>query len=185
MAPSEWTRSVGAVRDIPVAPYCAPSTSSTRRITYLPPIPLSPFLLVLSLSYFKQTLWLCGQLWPYVGMGSLGTDLHRDCNAMGDSAKSSPRVPSTCAQNAILSLVIIHIIPSCQIHVAIDNPLLVLSVSCLTSSSYPWNYLRAAYDVTHAENLHSNGYLCFSHLYKFRDGIQVTRVFRYCCERQC
>jgi len=185
MAPSEWTRPVGAVRDIPVAPYCAPRATSTRRIAYLPPIPLWPFLLVPSLSYFKRTLWHCGQLCPYVGMGSLGMHLHRDCNAMGDSAKTSPRVPSTCAQNAILSLVIIHIIRSRQIHVAIDNPSLVPSVSCLTSSSYPWNYVRAADDVTHAENLQSNGYLCFSHLYKFRDGIQVTRVFRYCCERQC
>jgi len=45
-----------------------------------------------------------GQLCPYVRMGSLGTRLHQDCNAMGDTAKTSPRVPSTCAQNAILSL---------------------------------------------------------------------------------
>jgi len=41
-------------------------------------------------------------------MGSLGTRLHWDCNAMGDAAKISPRVPSTCAQNAILSLLIIQ-----------------------------------------------------------------------------
>jgi len=148
-------------------------------------------------------------------MGSLGTRLHRDCNAMGDAAKISPRVPSTCAQNAILSLLIIwdckamgdaakisprvpstcaqhailsfliiHIIPSRQIYVAIDNPLLVPSVSCLGTSSYVWNYVHAADDVSHAENLQSNGCLCFSHVYKFRDGIQVTRVFRYCGERR-
>jgi hypothetical protein len=147
-------------------------------------------------------------------MGSLGTRLHRDCNAvgdaakisprvpstcaqnailslliirdckaMGDAAKISPRVPSTCAQNAILSLLIIHIIPSRQIYVAIDNPSLVPSVSCLSTSSYLWNYVRAADDVSHAENLQSNGCRCFSHLYKFRDRIQVTRVFRYCGER--
>jgi len=125
-----------------------------------------------------------GQLWPYVGMGSVGTHLHRDCNAMGDAAKPSPRVPSTCAQNAILFLLIIHIIPSRQIYVAIDNPSLVPSVTCHTTSSYLWNYLRASDDVSHAENLQSNCCRCFSHLYKFRDGIQVTRVFRYCGERQ-
>jgi len=96
----------------------------------------------------------------------------------------SPRVPSTCAQNAILSLLIIHIIPSCQIYVAIENPLLVPSISCLTTSSYLWNYVRAADNVSNAENLESNGCRCVSHLYKFRDRIQVTRVFRYCGERQ-
>jgi len=117
-------------------------------------------------------------------MGSLGTRLHRDCNAMGDAAKTTPPVPSTCTQNAILSLLIIHIIPSRQIYVAIYNPSLVPSVSCLTTSSYLWNYVRAADDVSHAENLQSNGCRCFSHLYKFRDRIQVTRVFRYCGERQ-
>jgi len=138
-------------------------------------------------------------------MGSLGTRLHRDSNVMGDAAKISPRVPSTCAQNAILtllivryckamsdaakispripstcaqiatlSLLIIHIIPSRQIYVAIDNPLLVPSVSCLTTSSYLWNHVRAAYDVSHAENFQSNSCRCFFHLYKFRDGIQFT-----------
>jgi len=138
-------------------------------------------------------------------MGSLGTRLNRDCNAMGDAAKISPhvpstcaqnailsllilpdckamgdaakfspRVPSTCAQNAILSLLIIHIIPSHQIYVAIDNPSLIPSVSCLSTSSYLWNYVRAADDVSHAENLQSNGCQCYSHLYTFQDGIQVT-----------
>jgi hypothetical protein len=147
-------------------------------------------------------------------MGSFGTRLHRDCNAMGnaakisprvpstcaqnailslliirdckvmgDAAKISPRVPSTCAQNAILSLLIIHIIPTRQIYVAIDNPSLVSSVSCLSTSSYLWIYARAADDVSHANNLQNNGCLCFCHLYKFRDRIQVTRVFRYCGER--
>jgi hypothetical protein len=121
-------------------------------------------------------------------MGSLGTRLNQDCNAMGDAAKMSPRVPSTwaqnailylliirdckamgdaakispcvpstCAQNAILSLLIIHIIPSHQMYVAINNPLLVPSVSWLSTSSYLWNYVRAADYVSHAENLQSNG----------------------------
>jgi len=95
MAPSEWTRSVRAVRDTPVADYSAPGVNTTRRVAYRPPIAVSPFLLALSVSYFKQTLWRCGQLWPYVEMGSLGTRLHRECNEMGDAAKISPRVAST------------------------------------------------------------------------------------------
>jgi len=86
---------------------------------------------------------------------------------MGDIAKISLRVPSTCAQNAIRPLIIILIIPSRQIYVAIDNSLLVPSVSRLTSSSYLWNYVCAANDVSHAETLQSNGCHCFSHLYKF------------------
>ena len=55
-------------------------------------------------------------------MGTLGTVLHRYCNEMRDVAKICPCVPSTCIQNAILSLLIIHIIPSRLIYVAIDNP---------------------------------------------------------------
>jgi hypothetical protein len=74
---------------------------------------------------------------------------HRDCNAMGDAANISPGVPSTCAQNAFLSLLVIHIIPSHRIYVAIDNPSLVPSVSCLTTSSYLWNSVRAANNISH------------------------------------
>jgi hypothetical protein len=148
-------------------------------------------------------------------MGSLGTHLHRDCNAigdaaiitprisstcaqnailsvliirdckaMGDAAKISPRIPSTCAGNAILPLLIIHISPSRQIYVAIDNPSLVMSVSFCNIISYLWNYVCAADDISHAENLQNNGCWCFSHMYIFRDGIQVSRVFRYCGECQ-
>jgi hypothetical protein len=85
-------------------------------------------------------------------MGSVRTRMHLDCNAIGDVAKISPRVPSTCAQNAILSLLIIHIILSRQIYVAIDNPSLVQSVSCLIRS-YLWNSVRAADNVSRAEDL--------------------------------
>jgi len=95
VALSKWKRSVRAVRETPVADYSAPSFKTTHRNTYHPPIAISLFLLGLSVSYFKQTLWHCGQLWPYVGMGSFGTRLHQDCNAMCDTAKISPRVPST------------------------------------------------------------------------------------------
>jgi hypothetical protein len=80
-----------------------------------------------------------GQLWPYIGMDSLGKCLHRDCNVMGRTAKTSPRVPSTCVQNAILSLLNIHITPSRQIKAAIDNLSLIPSISWLTTSSYLWN----------------------------------------------
>jgi len=184
MAPSEWTRIVRAVRDTPVGENSAPSDNSTRCVPFRPLIAASLCLLILSVPYFKRSLWRCGQLWPYVGMGSLGTCLSRDWNAMGDAAKISPRVPATCAQNAILSLLIIHIIPSHQINVAIENPSLVLSVSCLTTSSYLWNDAGAADNISHAENLHSNGCLCLSHMYKFRDKIQLTQVFMYCGERQ-
>jgi hypothetical protein len=103
---------------------------------------------------------------------------------MGDAVNNSPCVPSTCAQNAILSLLIIQIIPSRHSYVAIENPLFVPSVSCLTTSSYLWNDVCAADNISHTENLQSKGCRCFSHLYTFRDGIQVTRVVRYCGERQ-
>jgi hypothetical protein len=103
---------------------------------------------------------------------------------MGDAAQTSPSVPSPSAQHAIRSLLIIHIIPSRQIYMAIDNPSLVPSVTCLTTSRYLWNYMRTVDNVSHAENLQSNCCRCFSHLYKFRDGIQVTQVFRYCFEPQ-
>jgi len=73
MALSEWTNSVRAARDTPVANYSAPGVNSTRRVPYRPLIAVPPFLLILSVSYFKRSLWRCGQLWPYVRMGSLGT----------------------------------------------------------------------------------------------------------------
>jgi hypothetical protein len=62
MAPAEWTRSVIAVRDTPVADYSAPGLNTTRHVAYRPPIAVSPVLLALSVSYFKQTLWRWGQL---------------------------------------------------------------------------------------------------------------------------
>jgi hypothetical protein len=44
--------------------------------------------------------------------------------------------------------------------------------------------MRAADDVSNVENLQSNCCWCIPHLDKFRDRIQVTRVFRYYGERQ-
>jgi hypothetical protein len=107
-----------------------------------------------------------------------------DWNLMGDAGNVSPRVPSTCAQHAIVSLLIIHIIPSRQIYVAINNPSFITSVSCLATSSYLRNDVSTAKNTSHAEDLQSNGCQRFSHLYKFRDGMKVTRVIRYCGERQ-
>jgi hypothetical protein len=117
-------------------------------------------------------------------MDSLGTRNHLDCIAISGVAKISPCVPSTSLQKAILSFLIIHIIQSRQIYVAIDNPSLVLPVSNLATSSYLWNHVSAADDVSHAEYLQSNGCQCILHLYKVWDWIQVTRIFRYCSERQ-
>ena len=48
---------VRAVRDTPVAAYSAPGINTTRRVAYRPPIAVSPFVLALSVSYFKRTLW--------------------------------------------------------------------------------------------------------------------------------
>jgi len=45
MAPSEWTRSVRAVRGTPVADYSTPGVNATRRVAYCPPNAVSPFLL--------------------------------------------------------------------------------------------------------------------------------------------
>jgi hypothetical protein len=75
----------------------------------------------------------------------------RDCKAMGDAGNISPRVPSTCTRNRILSLLIIHNIPGWQTYVGIDNPSFVPSVSCLTPSSYLWNDVQAADNISHAE----------------------------------
>jgi len=101
IARSEWTRCIRAVRDSPVGEYSTAGIDNTRRVACRPAITVSPFLLALLVSYCKQRLYRCGQLWPYVGMGSLGTRLHWDCNGMGDAAKISPRVPSTCSSRRI------------------------------------------------------------------------------------
>jgi len=159
MAPSEWTYSVRAVSDTPEADYSAPGSNSTLHVPCRLLIAVSPFLLLQSVFNYEQSLWSCGQRWPYIGMGLLCKCLHWDCNGMGDPAKISSRVCSSCVQNAILSLLIIHIIPSCQICVAIDNASLILSVFCHTTSSYLWNYLSAAENVSHAENLLAGAFL--------------------------
>jgi len=167
-----------------------PWSQTTPHQVSIPPVAWHNALQLL----FHRFLWLC--LSPIVNEHS-GVGANCDhmsewvhwvhvCTyiAMGDAAKIPPRVPSTCVQNEILSLLCIHVIPNRQIYVAMDNPSLVQSVSCLNTSSYLWNYMRAADNVSHAGNLQSNRCRCLSHLYKFRDRIQVTRVFRYCGELQ-
>jgi hypothetical protein len=60
LAVSDWTRSVRAVRETPVANYSAPGVNTTGCVAYRPAIAVSQFLLALSVSYFKHTLWRCG-----------------------------------------------------------------------------------------------------------------------------
>jgi hypothetical protein len=86
-------------------------------------------------------------------MGSLDTALHRDGNGMGDGAKISPHIPTTGAQNAILSSLNIRIIPSRLVSVAIANQSLIPSVSSHTTTCYLANYVYAADDVAHIESL--------------------------------
>jgi hypothetical protein len=64
LAGSEWTRSVWAGRDTTLADCSAPSVTTRHQVARCPSIAVSPFLLALSVSYFKQTLWRGGQLWP-------------------------------------------------------------------------------------------------------------------------
>jgi len=145
-------KGIRTVRDTPVAGYSKPGINTTHRAAYCPPIAISQFLLVPSVTRFEWSCWRCGQLWAFLGMGLLGARLHRDCNAIGDATKISPRDPSTCAHNPILSLLIAQVIPSRQIYVVIDNPSLMPSTSCLATSLYLWNHVRADYNVSHSEN---------------------------------
>jgi hypothetical protein len=100
--------------------------------------------------------------------------LHQNWNGKGYHAKISPRIPSSGAQNIILSIVIIIIIPCHQIYVAIENPLLIPSGSCFETSSYHWNSGRTADNVSHTQNLQTNRWCCFAHLDNIQDRIQVT-----------
>jgi hypothetical protein len=57
MAPSEWMRSVRAVRVIPVAAYSVPGVNTTHRVANRPLITDPPFLLALWVYYFARTVW--------------------------------------------------------------------------------------------------------------------------------
>jgi hypothetical protein len=93
--------------------------------------------------------------------------------------KISPCVPFPCAETALFAVLITHIIPRCQIYVAIDNSSLFPSLCWLTTSRYLCNCMGVADNVSHTENLQTDGCWCFSHWYKLRDGIHLTRVSRY------
>jgi len=70
MAPSEWTRSVSTVRDTVVIDDSVPGVNTMRGVVHLPPIVVSLSLRILSIFYFKRSLWRCSQLsQQYVGMG--------------------------------------------------------------------------------------------------------------------
>jgi len=181
---SECMCSVTVVSDTRVAGYYAPGVETMHHVAYLPLIAVSLFLHTLLVSYVKLTLQYCGKLSPSIGMGWLGTRLHRNCNVMGEAAKISLHIHSTCVQSAILSLLIRQIIPSGQRYTTVNNPLLVLSVSRLSTNSYLSFYVCAADNVSNREILHSNGCWCFSQLYKFQDRIQITWIFRNCGELQ-
>jgi len=66
--------------------------------------------------------------------------------------------------------------------VAIYNPSVIPSISCLTPSYYLWNFVHVANNVSHTENLQSNGCQYISLLFKIQDRIQVTRVAMFCRE---
>jgi hypothetical protein len=108
MVPLEWTCCVRTVRDTAGADYSVPGVDSMHRVSYRRPITVLPFLLVLLVFYLKQSLRCCGQLRPYVGMGSLGPRLNRNCNAMGDTAKISPCMSSTGVQKTLPSSLILR-----------------------------------------------------------------------------
>jgi hypothetical protein len=166
------------------------SETSPSRLTHRPASIPCVMLNIALPSQFHRFFSLCrcpmlnehssveAQLRPYLWLRSLGTDLHRDCNAMDNAVRHCPCVLTTCTQNAILPLLIIHIIQNCQVYVAIHNPSLVPSSYRLTTSSYLWNYVRAADNISHAENLQTNCCRCFSHLDKSQDQIQVVWILR-------
>jgi hypothetical protein len=164
MVPVERNHPINAVRNTLVGAHSAPGVNTMRHVAYPLPITVSPFPHILQVFDSNQSLWRCGKLWPHIRMGLLGTQLHCNWNAMGDAAKISPRIPFIWAPNPILFLLTIPIIASHQINVTVDNPSILLSVSCLTTSSCLWNYVCVDDNVSHGENLASNGCRYFSHL---------------------
>jgi hypothetical protein len=60
-------------------------------------------------------------------MGSMSLRWHRVFNLMGNAVKIPAHFASSFTEGAIHSLLTTHIIPSFQLNMAIDNPLLSLS----------------------------------------------------------
>jgi hypothetical protein len=180
----EWTHSDSAIKDTPAATYDTPGIHTRCHVEYCPPIALSPILLPLLVSCFESTLWSGGQVELYIVMGSFCTRFHCDSNVMGDAVKISPRIPSTCTQSLILSLLIVHIDPIHQIYVVDNNSSLARFSSSLTTSQYRWTDVPTAGSISHAEYFLSHGYLCIFLFYKFQDGIHVTLVLRLVGDRK-
>jgi hypothetical protein len=116
-------------------------------------------------------------------MRLLGTRLHLGRHAIGDAVRISHCIPSSCTQNALLWLRIIHIIPSCQVNVAIDSLLLIPSVPGPVTSCYILMHIRAVDNDSDADTSQSNCIRSISHWYKSLDSIEVTEVVRNCSER--
>jgi len=62
--PSGRNGCIIAVSNTRVKDCSAPGANTMHRVAYHPPIAVSPFLLALSVSHCKRTLWRWGQLWP-------------------------------------------------------------------------------------------------------------------------
>jgi len=97
MAASEWTHFVRVVRATRVVHYSALGANTSRHIAFRPPITVSPCLLALSVSPCKRTLWRCGQLWPYVAIGLLGTSAKRKSVRNPDANLTATMVAFTSA----------------------------------------------------------------------------------------
>jgi hypothetical protein len=57
MAASEWMRSGSAITDTLVADYSVPGINTIPRIAYCPLITVPRFVIALSVTYFKLSLW--------------------------------------------------------------------------------------------------------------------------------
>jgi hypothetical protein len=62
MAPSEWTRSVRAIRDTLVVNCSGPGLNTTRRVAYRLRSLFHRFFSLCRSPNYKRTLWQCGQL---------------------------------------------------------------------------------------------------------------------------
>lgn len=80
---------------------------------------------------------------------------------------------SIFTQKAILSVLIICIILCHLIYVAIGNQSCLPDISCHTTRENLCNYVHAADNVSHTENLESHSCRWISYLYIYRDRIKT------------
>jgi hypothetical protein len=183
-APLEWSRSVRAICETQVAAYYEPGSNITQWVAYRSPITFRQFLLSESVCYFDLALWCCTQLPLDVGNGSLCMCLPPNFNALGGVVTFSPHVPSTCTLNGILSVWIRDIIPSSQQYVAIDNPSLIQSICCFSTTSLVMYYCHADDNDCNSEIMQSPSEQCVPHWDNIRDQIEVILPFKYCLKCQ-